>query len=471
MRIALAALAAVSLLLATVLGALAAGSVTGSMPSAVANDGKFIGLSGTGNETYSQPIYMWLGVPAGQTTLDIQVFDGDLGGLWDIHNPANSIKTTYTLYADPTKSSSTTGLTQVAYTDSDAIGKAGGDNAWVPLFPTINVGANAIAPSGYAFYLLWVQWDNPNVSNTEFNAFKIQADAQVSLVSGLVVAFDGGPNNVSLGPSYTGPIDPPLGAPARSDLPADPNNTYNGQWDWYAYVPPGFSSVTFTDCDADSSLNTASPGNPLDDDPTPNSPFRISPPIQYNIYDPSGHLVVFNQIPSGNNICEPPALFLPSPTNGLTFPSTTGLYHWQWVGVDAHNLVFQQVNYELFSAPVTPFPVGSASPTPTSTATPKGTTSPTTTASPTVAATNTPRPSSGGSSAPSAPPPAPTWTSTLVPSSTPHPATPTSSPTPTRTPIRVPKLPATGEAGLPIVPVATMGAALLLLGYRLRKRS
>lgn len=405
---------------------LADGTVLGSMPSNVANDGKFIGQPGlelTANTTLTFTGSVWIGVDKSRTTVEVDIFNGNQGGLWNNHVTGNPVKVTYSLYADPLKTANPKALgTPVVFKTSDVMAS----NAWTPLYSG-PVHPSARAPSGYYFYLLAVQWDNPSLAQTEFHAYKVQATGQVSIVSGQQVAFDGGPNNVSTGPNYVGPVDPPLGSSG---------NTYYGQWDWYVWVPPGSTSVTFNDCDADSAIDSDAPGNPPDDNPDPR--FRIPPNIQYAIYYPNGQLLSLNLIPSGESECD-----------AHTFSITqSGFYHWQWLGVDAHNTVFQSVQYETFSSPVTPYPANLAS-------------------TPTATPTNSPVPS-GGSSGSSPPSPA---TSTPIPPTVTPTRVATFTPSPTATPIRVPRLPATGGTGLPVVPLVALGAALLLLGFRARKRS
>jgi hypothetical protein len=458
------ALALTLLLTATGVGHAEGVGIEVGLPSLSTTDGRFIGLAGTALETLSQPVKVWIGVPSGQRDVDIDLFDGDLGGLWDNHDPNNtSLFTQYVLYPDPLKTGDPKGETPIV----SATSRTMADNAWTTLYRG-PVHPAARAPSGNYFYLLVAQWSNPAFSNAEFNAFKVRASGQVSLPGAQVWAFVGAPINLPPNVSQP-PVDPPL---------QSAGNTYAGQWDWFVYVPTSASLVSFTDCDADSRLSPSSPGNPPDDD-VADPRVRIPPDIRYAIFRPDGQLAINNSAPSGNNVCE-------TKQTG----AEAGLYHWVWSGVDAHNFVYGSVDYETLPIDATPLPVGPLGPTPSATGV-RITATPTVTASPTKAA---PPSGSGSSSSTSAQPTdtpsatlsptpsrtAPTAISTRKPTASSTPAR-TASPTPSRTalpttstPTRSPsatvvtKLPSTGD-GLPIGPLCGVSLLAVIIGRRLRR--
>jgi hypothetical protein len=425
------------------------------LPSAATTDGKFIGVSGQGLETFTRPVHVWIGVPASSTTLTLDVFDGDLGGSWDVHDALSPASTRFALYADPTKSGLTAGKTPITTANSATLA----DNGWSTLFGG-PVDAAARAPSGNYFYLLVAEWVDPGVASNEFNAFKLRAGGQVSLSPG-TWGFVGAPVNLG--------VDPAFGTAG---------NSYNGQWDWYSYVPPEARRVTFGECDADYRLDPTAPGNPPDDlitgpgTPTPvaNRQVRISPDVRYSIFRPDGSLLINNTAPSGNSVCESKSADV----------AAGGLFRWNWLGLDAHNITYLQSAYEVFPAAMTPLPVTFTA-TPTSTSTRTATATATKTPVPTATPTATARPASSGGNSPAA-----TATTTPVASATPLvSATPVAKATVApvglaagtgpggATPVTrladVRLLPKSGGAGALALLVGLMGGALVGAGALLRR--
>ena len=424
-------------------GLMAAQDMT--LPSASLTDGRFILVAGREHFTEASSLLLWISVPADQTTVDVSLFDGDLGGAWDNHDSIIDVTTEFRLYADPLKSGALSGLTQVATASSAGMA----DKAWSTIYSGA-VHPAARAPSGNYFYLLHVSWSDPSRSFREVNAFKLRTSGIPSIAPSRW-AFVGAPINFA--------VDPAFGTAA---------NTYNGQWDWYAWVPGGAQTLRFRECDADARLNPTAPGSPPDDlvaVPTPTVILRIPPDIRYAVLRPNGQILIDVPIPSGNLSC----------STQQAAVQTGGSYRWNWIGVDAHNLVFIDVDYELFSAALTPLPVRL---TPTATAT--AVASATRTGIPTSPPTQAPRsPTPGRPSDSSAPapqpsatatPPTPTATATLMPTGTVTAvATPTRSaltPTgakPATTPKQLPKSGGAPLAGAAVV-IASLGA---LAGRRL----
>lgn len=83
---------------------------------------------------------------------------------------------------------------------------------------------------------------------------------------------------------------------------------------------------------------------------------------------------------------------------------------------------------------------------------------------------NTATPSGGGGGGGGGGGAAATATSTSVGSWTTTATATPSTPTPTNTPVIIPKLPTTGDAGLPLLPVLLAGSALVLAGALVRNR-
>lgn len=79
MRIAVAFVSVLVLLVALTSRGLTAAPES-AIPSSSATDGLFLALANDPAGTASQPIRLWLTVPADETALRVRVFDGDLGG-------------------------------------------------------------------------------------------------------------------------------------------------------------------------------------------------------------------------------------------------------------------------------------------------------------------------------------------------------------------------------------------------------
>ncbi|MDO8690818.1 MAG: SdrD B-like domain-containing protein, partial [Dehalococcoidia bacterium] len=275
-------------------------------------------------------------IPAGQSSFTLEVFDGDLGGHWDVHDPAKTgvVKVNYTLYADPQKDGQ--GAMIVATkTDSDFA-----DDAWGTMYSG-PLQASARAPSGSYFYRLYVAFADQAQAANEVDGFKLRVDGQISVMPWGTFGFSGAPINIDI---TTGKADPGLGTP---------RNQYNGDWHWFAYVPRSGNAVTFTDTDADYRLSPTHPGNPPDDCSPGPLCFAIPPDIRYTVSDATGNALITNNSPSGDQETE-------TRTVGS---AEAGFLDWHWIGVDGHNLVFISSSNEIYSSNEPPLSVGGPQPT------------------------------------------------------------------------------------------------------------
>jgi hypothetical protein len=224
----------------------AASPVYTCFPTCSSTDGRFLALAGTGLQTLAgDSITIEIAVPAGRTTFELDIFDGETGGYWDI----GTTPSIYTLYADPLGNG--TGATVIGTLPYASLL----DNAWATFnFPT---SAAAMAPSGNYFYYLKVT--NSNISIASENSFKIQSDASVELLP-QAFAFLASINNTNdakvIYPNY----------------PALSPTTYDGNWNFYLQVPSAASSFAVWDGDMDFGKYDCSV-NDTDDPDTPNAPF------------------------------------------------------------------------------------------------------------------------------------------------------------------------------------------------------
>lgn len=300
-------------------------------PSLDTSDGKFVALAGSGLSTVAQPVSFWIGLPAEQGSFTLDIFDGDLGGFWDVHDTASTVKVNYVLYADPLKNGQ--GTTVVASKSSADFG----DDAWGALYDG-SVHSAARSPGGNHFYRLSVSFSDASASSNELNGFKVRVNGQVGIIPG-TFGFVGAPINVDV---LTGKADP---------APGTARNQNNGDWHWYVYAPSAGTAVTLADTDADSRTSLTRPGNPPDDCSPGATCFAIAPDIRYRVLDAAGNSLITVTVPSGD---------LETVSRTLT-AGQAGFLDWNWTGVDGHNLVFISSSHEIFaSSAQAPLAVGTA---------------------------------------------------------------------------------------------------------------
>jgi PKD repeat protein len=343
-------------------GALSSGPTYSSFPDDNPDSGKFLGVAGSGTLT-NIPIICHIGVAAGETSFDLDIFDGDIGGHWDQYYDSLDYMD-FTLYTDPYKNG--TGSSYVAswtqYTMTD-------DNWYLRTFTTSTA---AKAPSGNFFYRFEINWRNPGLSSSN-NYFKIRTTGQISIAKGDHFAIMGAPLNV---PGTYGPppweingYDPPTWAgdpdPSTNNIDA---NSYDGDWNFYFYVPSDIPSITFRDGDGDvagdtNDANTPPPegvssGAPLDG-PSPYDGCNINPNIRYTIEDPDG-VKYQNLNPSGNLEWENFIISknsLDNPDYLVSGDLSAGLWNMHFEGMDAHNMNFIEASFEIFTTTDPPLPV------------------------------------------------------------------------------------------------------------------
>ena len=133
------------------------------LPSCETNDARFLSLAGAGLSTVAdQPIILFFGAPAGATSLEIGIFDGETGNQWDL----GTTELRYTLFADP----------EIVGTGgpviTERLGSTMADNDWSSfVVPTV---PEALSPSGNYFYRLAI---TPVMLGTSYSSnFKVRTD-------------------------------------------------------------------------------------------------------------------------------------------------------------------------------------------------------------------------------------------------------------------------------------------------------
>jgi PKD repeat protein len=351
-------------------------STYSAFPDDDPDSGKFLGVAGSGTLP-NIPIICHIGVPQTETSFDLDIFDGDIGGHWD-QLLSGTDYMDFTLFEDPAKDG--TGSYMVD-TWSHTIMV---DDGWH--VRSYSTASGAQAPSGNYFYRLEIQWRNPGTSSHN-NYFKIRTTGQISIAKGDKFAIMGAPLNTPgyqynytypLTPpweSLSPPLDPPVWAgdpnpgPSNNDVDA---NSYDGDWNFYFYVPKALSSVRFMDGDADIVIDDDDANTPPippwnegvhhgapQDGPSSYDGCDIPPNIRYTITDPDGNNYV-NLNPSGNMEWENFIISKNASDNPdylVSYDLSAGLWHMHFEGMDAHNMNFIEASFEIFNATDPPLPV------------------------------------------------------------------------------------------------------------------
>jgi hypothetical protein len=367
------------------------------LPTCQENDAKFLVLAGTGYETLAgQEIDLEVSAPSGTTSLIIDIFDGDTGGMWDEGNQ----ESLYTLYADPRGDGSGSLVVGQWYGNSPNVTAGPGwsssaanmpSNGWWSLMVMTSADSQYINGSGNYFYRMNIK---PAGSVTKFlNYFKVRTSGMVVLkpkAFAFMAPFSRLDEAHVIYPSW---VD---GAPnSQQDLSG---TTYDGEFEFHVYVPASSTFFSVWDGDLDfgsrdcsatdsddldtghtlppwavgtpalpqgkaSAPNTSTylckdasgnvivgtegqkytSGAPADD--IANRIFERQPSIIYTVTDSNGNEYV-NMNPSGNLEWEQfriDTILSPSPFAGpdyvaATNPLPSGTYHIRVEGVDLHNL-------------------------------------------------------------------------------------------------------------------------------------
>jgi hypothetical protein len=343
---------------------LSSGSDYTAFPDDDPDSGKFLGVAGSGT-LVNLPIICHIGVPAGESSFDIDIFDGEIGGHWDQFYDNNDYMD-FKLYEDSLKDGAGTTLvsswTQYSMTDDD----------WYS--QTFSTSSGAEAPSGNYFYRLTIQWRSPGTSSSN-NYFKVRTTGQISIAKGNQFAIMAGPLRIPYPSTYGSPpwesnnLDPPVWAgDSNPDINNIDANSYDGNWNFYFYVPKTVTYIPFKDGDADivsddDDANTPPPegisnGAPQDG-PSPYDGCNVAPSIKYTISDPDGNSYP-NSNPSGNLEWEN---FIISKDTGdnpdylVDYDLSAGLWNMEIEGMDAHNMYFMEASYEIFTITDPPLPV------------------------------------------------------------------------------------------------------------------
>jgi len=306
------------------------GTPADGWPTTDGNDGKFLALvsSAPGLAT-PENNYMSFFIVAEKTApyLDVQVFDGDMAptGRWDVGNPAGAV-TCYGLYFLPDGDPSNPNPPNVAFKTSAEFGddrwerittEARIDNAWYASQTSLP----------WVYYVLDVylsqNGDCSEVSSLAtpmINPYKVRATGQISMAWGDLAFLGGGVTGENI----------------STDKPPDQivrDTTYDGEFLFWFYAPPGSTEALLNDADADISVDADPDGTrgPLDIK-ADGVATGASSTIQYQVYDANGTLAYTNTNPSGNNNGD-----TQTDREEVKVPVSEGWWLWDWYGVHTHN--------------------------------------------------------------------------------------------------------------------------------------
>jgi hypothetical protein len=371
-------------------------------------DAKFLMTSGhTLASQNGQKTIVWIGVPGQNAETELAIFDGDTGkdnagnvvglagGNWD----GGTTETEYILYGDPLRDGQ--GTQELGRWKGNASNPtSGGNGIWTTTSATMpnnnwfviklnNSAAASVAqsPSGHYYYRLEVISPSEEGEVTD-NNYKLRSTGYLTMghpsLNGTELRFRGGmrtnDDRAQVFPNFVNNYN--TGA-----------SKYNGDWQFYFFVPSirdsleiwegdfdrGSYDGTFGDTD-DPNTITALPafasayarpegigyGSPsvalgigAPPDNTAHLLRRVTPPVYYIVIDPNNNPLFINEEPSGNEEWERFVItFDPDNTvsNQVTDAHATseiaeGIYGIHIQGLDMNNGVMMRVNFELCTDP------------------------------------------------------------------------------------------------------------------------
>jgi hypothetical protein len=365
------------------------------LPTCDEADTRFLSMPGEDMASFGgASIVAWVSVPANYSTFTLEFFDGDSGkaadgtpGQWWLgHWDNTSTETTYRLYADPLKDGPPVDSNGNVLPDTPlwtASSNDMPDNAWSQAY-TFNNTPQAMGPLGHYYYRLEI---TRPAAGHGINALKVRSNAYLSVGQANYAGA-----NFAIVSTRVGMDDLRVHYPQFVDWSNPGTPAYNGEWNFYIYVPTSTLTLEFWDGDFDrgttniaSAFDTDDPNTP----PTLESWMRTSgcaadprqcprpegaqgiglppddvgfwlsertPPVYYEIRDPNGNLIFTNEEPSGTSEWEHFVLSAdPNRASEPDYHSTTpfqpGYYNLRIIGLDVWNTVWLRFQYEIVDEP------------------------------------------------------------------------------------------------------------------------
>ncbi|HEX2644061.1 MAG TPA: SdrD B-like domain-containing protein [Thermoanaerobaculia bacterium] len=335
-------------------------------PSCSTTDSRFLVIAtGAGLVTLSDTtLDIQLAAPAGSSSFQVGVFDGDSGGLdglllqhWDF---GAVTPYTYTLYADPLGDGSGMTVVEMAPGFPSISSLIMADNDWTDF--TVPTSPDARSPSGHYIYRLHIELAGVPLFDS-YNSFKLRTSgvsmvrledqpfsymAAISTFEDLLIVY---PDFPTLTPTtYDGTfrfffdiLD------AQSDVSVWNGDFDRGKWDGTDLdtddpdtpksTPPWATDDALPEGVATGGFPPETTGNPADD--TDLDFFLRSPSVYSELHFPDGQVFTDNN-PSGNQEWEQFRIstdpFNPATMDASTTSIPGGIFEYRVLGVDLSNL-------------------------------------------------------------------------------------------------------------------------------------
>jgi hypothetical protein len=315
------------------------------LPTADGSDGKFMALVSSSAELHTperEYIQTVIAVADSQTSLDVEIFDGDMGATstFDTGERGGAISC-FNLWESV---DGETYGTQIANSNDLRMD----DAKWTSIYHGPASGPSAAG--GGHFYILDTYLANSDCSDMShtvtgpfLNAFKVRATGQVGVLNNDLsfVAHD-------VEGDWVAETDPP-----DTTLL---DTSFDGTFSFFVYVGIDSNEIVFQDADADVKTDDDPGSNPRGprDVKSDGQAVGASDTIGYTVLDPSGQVAFSNTNPSGEdddvNLTDLEAITVP--TNGVS-----GVWTWAWSGVLTHNDIrlfaplASPATYEMYGQP------------------------------------------------------------------------------------------------------------------------
>ncbi|MGD2113458.1 MAG: SdrD B-like domain-containing protein [Acidobacteriota bacterium] len=229
------------------------------LPTCQENDGQFLSIAGEDLQTLADDaVLLRILVPAGETTVELGVFDGDSGGTWDLIPAGASVGVplAYRLVADGDGD----GMGPTAW---QVNGSTLSDNAWDDFM--VATTPDAMTPAGNFRYLLVVESTNFGVPMNWSN-FKVRTSGVLTTSVAITpVAF-----------AFTGPLFSGLEGfilYPNASMGDFTTTTYDGTWSFFLDVFSTPTRLELWDGDFDRGAKNVPSTYDTDDMDTPGAPF------------------------------------------------------------------------------------------------------------------------------------------------------------------------------------------------------
>jgi len=317
-----------------------------SFPDDDDESGKFLILTKGLSSLGEQGTTIQLKASGSQANLDLGIFDGDLGGYWDIRSHGTGHdQSWFTLYADPTMTGSTNAADQVAQWDGSTMLDSGWFNT------SISNDSRALTASGEYSYALDVTWKTNNSVDIT-NAFKLKSNADILSFANSRYGVIAHGHNVWQH-IWEGEIEYTM---------------YDGMWQFFLEIPEPVTELNLWNGDFDLANDTddgntpdfppfdypsntkaegANSGVPLDD--SPYELFRKEPNVYQFLTGPYPYYdwIAYDYDPSGDQEWELWKIStIDDGTQDVLVDSIpAGIYTWSMYGVDGHNALYLRADY------------------------------------------------------------------------------------------------------------------------------